>query len=1546
MTKLIKIAGHFTLFVYECMLLLLILFAFLVRLPEVQTYIAKEAADYLSVELEAKIEIDKVDIAFFDRVYLHELYVEDQYKDTLVFIDELLVDVSLIGLRNKAFVLDYVRLNNPTFSLSKKATDSSTNMQFIVDYFKKESKKEPVDFTLKVHDFEINEGVFKWDDFHKESKPYGVDFAHLSTKNINLDAHSITITKDQYDAYFNSFSLNEKSGFSLTNFTSIASFSKQGLDLKGLSILTPHSTIIADYYCMETTDYSSYNDFVDEVKLSAKLTDSDVSLKDISMFAHALEGMDADVKLSADVENTIANLAISNTTIETGSSTKISGDFKLPDFRDSLMVFEDQELKKLSVNVADVSSMRLPVSASSSYLTLPDQLMEIGFIEGESMTLSGNTERMVLSLNTLETALGELSFKTPIELSNKENFQQITLKPVAKTNRWIELSNFHLGKLIANDQFGKLNGSVGFEMEYVKEKHLKLNKMRGYLKGLNVLDYTYRHILLEKIALNVDLTKKSPKTTIDGVFYVRDPNLDLSYSGKTSFGEKIDLAVDIHLECAELARLHHAFEDRGRIAANFKMNGSGRAIKDFSGTASIDTLFYQEGEDYFSVDHLEARLSREEKRDHLIILSDLVDLELDGHANIGMVMNNIVYQASAVFPAFFTEMDPVFDPNSIFEYTVNIKNLNPVLAIFAPDFEIANNTMIDGMYNGDRNLFGLNVETSFLSYKDITYSQIYIRQEMSEGQLLALYKVGDIYYKDSIVIKDVHFTNLASNNNMDSHLLYHTNTGARSSIEWLTHIKDTSNFDLQILPSYFTVNDNNWRIEKEATLKYEEDKFKLDYVRIEREEQYIVLDGIISTDPDDELNIDINNLDLNDVAIFFIPERDVRGVANVNGSINDIFNHLRFEGSTELKDLYFDENQIGDVFFDAAYDPIIKSLKIQGDVNYREMETFAFDGAYWLEREDDKLDLKMIFNHTDISLVNAFLGDQVVTDIGGNIVGELDVKGTFNSPELNGVVDLKKGKAHLSLLGADFNYEGQLVSNADGIFINTMPVTDNEGNTGFIVGHVFHDNFSNFMYELSFNFEDHPYKRNPNDRSKPKKIDRFKVMKTRYTEESLYYGDAYLTGTANVSGMGANIDISVNAKTEKGTWVNFPMYGGGKIEEDGFIKFKSVEDELDSALVEKGIDFTGVNLALNFEVTPEAKVKLIFDDNVEDQITASGEGDLRIGLDTYGDVTLKGTYKVMDGVYNFAMGPYKQNFFIVPGGTVQWTGSPYSAILDIETYYKTNANLSVVMTDLMDNRISDNEEIYSYLKLRGDMRKPEISFDLAAPNANDAGKSVINRIRGDQEELNRQFFSLLIWRRFQPLAGQEGNVARGGSGGAALDLVSTQINSMLSKVSDDYKMNVALESDDVTGESSVEFGVTKGFMDDRLIVSGSFGVGSHASQETANQNNLIGDLRLEYLLNEKGTFRINAFNESNANTVIQNTNQGQFTQGFGINYREDFYNLRDFKAFLFIADMLRKDKQLEYRDYSRYKPIPEDRLKEAKEEEEEKIENEEETQEN
>lgn len=1535
MTKVLKILGNIILATVELVLLLLVVLAFLVRTVEFQTYAAQKGSVYLSTYLDTEVSIGKVDAVFFDRIYIDELYIEDQRQDTLGYIKELFLNVSLIGLAQSEFVLDKVGIDRAVFNLKKMEGTDDSNLQFLLDAFKSDKESSPQDFSLHLNKLSVTNSEFLFNDENSPTKTFGVDFQHLDLKTLNLSATNVEINQTDYSASINRLSFRDRSGFQLNELSTKAAFSKKGLDLTNTIINTALTSIDLPTFSLKTEDFESYKSFVDEVALLMDIQNATVSLADVAMFAPALEGMDAMVNLSGKTSAPVNRLMIEDLDLKMGVGTHITGDFILPDFSDTLGLYIDQTIDHLTVYSSDLATLRLPSQNETPFLNIPKEVHNMVYLSGDNIAAKGFIADLDLTLGGLTTGAGNLSFDGIINIKNLGGEQPITVFSKDSKRRFLTLDKFNLGKVIENKDFRNITGNIGFSLELSGSEYFKLKNLRGHVRRFEAFNYPYKNILLSKIDLGVDFSKKITETTINGLLFTRDENLDLVYKGKTIIGETIDLDIYIDVECAHLEKIHKTFKDRGELVAQFHLTGKGTTMESFSGSTVVDSLYYEEDGNAFDLAHFEATLIRDKGNDNLTIRSDILDADMEGYADLDYVFDNVLYQASQVFPAMFPELDPVFDSNSEFSYKFNIKELNPIFEVFIPELKIADSTTLSGFYKGAQNGFELDLFSDYVQYEEFRFEDITIFQELKNNELLALYMIDRFYVKDSLVIKNIHSTNIAANGFMDSHLIFHDRYNSRSNLEWYTHIFEIDGFDIDILPSYFTLNNHRWDLNEQAHINYTTNCFLIEDFLLTRKEQFIEIEGQISKVPEDRLNIDIRNFDLSDVAVLLAPENQINGRANISGEMQEVLTDFKFSGITDIQDLVIDRREIGDISFQADYDAEKEVINMLGDLFYKRSRTFKFKGDYLLNQPENNLDFTMDFNNTDIAVLNSFMDPDVVRGLSGKLRGTFDLTGTVKNPVLEGAINLDDGKATLALLGAEFKYHGKVEADEYGIYLNAMPIEDEEGNTGFLAGHIFHDNFSDMMFEFNFNFKEHPSKRNPLNRSEALKLDRFLVMKTKYSEESLYYGNAYMTGNASVSGTTDNLSVRVDAETRKGTWINFPMYGPTTIEEDGFIKFKTA-DIPDSLLEEKGIDFTGVDLSLNFKITPDARVKLIFDDNLGDEITATGSGDLIIDLDQYGDIALNGTYTVSDGDYNFVMGPYKQKFFISEGGTVQWTGSPYSATLDIETYYTTTANLAVVMTDIIENRVTDNEVIYSYLKLRGEMTKPQISFDLAAPNATEAGKTVMNRIRSDKDELNRQFFSILIWKRFQPLAGQAGREA-GAGGGAALDLVSTQINSLLSKVSDDYKMNLALDSDEMTGESSVEFGVKKEFLDDRLIVSGSFGVGNY-NQTNANQNNLISDFNLEYLLNDKGTFRINVFNQSNANRII-NQNAGLFTQGVGINYREDFHNFRDFKAFLFFSSLFSGEDRTEFQlNSQRYEPIPEEYLKkeeqEAKEEEE------------
>jgi autotransporter translocation and assembly factor TamB len=341
-----------------------------------------------------------------------------------------------------------------------------------------------------------------------------------------------------------------------------------------------------------------------------------------------------------------------------------------------------------------------------------------------------------------------------------------------------------------------------------------------------------------------------------------------------------------------------------------------------------------------------------------------------------------------------------------------------------------------------------------------------------------------------------------------------------------------------------------WEILNESDITLAEDEIHIAKFSLKRNNQYINLDGCLSRNDADKLNFKINDIDLTELAKFIGAPIEMKGMVNGWGYLSDPFEDLNYMGDASIKGLYLNNQEVGDVFVQSNWNNKSESIQLIGDLLYKGNETFAFDGSYYLEREKNNLDFNLVFDKTNIQFANAFMDPLVVNNIRGLVDGKLAVKGSIDEPEVTGKVNLIGGNAKIELLGVNFGFDGAIKSDPYGFYIDNMPVTDEEGNVGALVGAVLHDQFSNWNFDLQFDLEPRAINTNLPYNRQNVPLEKFLVLNTTYKEGDMYFGKAFVTGTANIFGFADNVEITVDVATKKGTTINFPMYGMAELKED------------------------------------------------------------------------------------------------------------------------------------------------------------------------------------------------------------------------------------------------------------------------------------------------------------------------------------------------------------------------------------------------------------
>jgi hypothetical protein len=288
-------------------------------------------------------------------------------------------------------------------------------------------------------------------------------------------------------------------------------------------------------------------------------------------------------------------------------------------------------------------------------------------------------------------------------------------------------------------------------------------------------------------------------------------------------------------------------------------------------------------------------------------------------------------------------------------------------------------------------------------------------------------------------------------------------------------------------------------------------------------------------------------------------------------------------------------------------------------------------------------------------------------------------------------------------------------------------------------------------------------------------------------------------------------------------------------------------------------------------------------------------------------MSLTGAYNLNEGSYLVSLeSVLKRKFAIEPGSTIIWNGDPLEAAIDINATYAVRASpidlIADQVTGMSEDDINGYKQRYPflvYLKLRGELSHPELSFEIQLRPEdkgilNGAVNAKLNLLNEDPSALNKQVFALLVLGRFT----QENPLQTETNGAATAvrttvgKFLSEQLNQLSSKVVPGVELNFDVQSYDdyqtggAEGRTEVDIGIKKQLFNERLTVQvgGSVDVeGEKAKQNSASD--ITSDVTLEYKMTKDGRYRLKGFRHNQYEGAIE----GQLVEtGAGVLYVRDF----------------------------------------------------------
>ncbi|MDZ7608109.1 MAG: translocation/assembly module TamB domain-containing protein [Cyclobacteriaceae bacterium] len=666
----------------------------------------------------------------------------------------------------------------------------------------------------------------------------------------------------------------------------------------------------------------------------------------------------------------------------------------------------------------------------------------------------------------------------------------------------------------------------------------------------------------------------------------------------------------------------------------------------------------------------------------------------------------------------------------------------------------------------------------------------------------------------------------------------------------------------------------------------EHEKYSINNFSIYNGDQKINFNGVLSTDPDENLFISIVNFDFENLNPLMT--KKLNGVLNGFIDVKDFFRERKIDSRLNLRDFKINDFLVGNVIAYSEYDNTLRNFDVNLDVITNGKQTMLISGKFDPGDATNQLDLEANFTSANINLIQPFYED-IISDVSGQLDGKVAIKGRLKNLVIDGRGKTNGGEFTLDYLKTHYKLDGEVVFDEHNIQFVDFKLQDHHNNEGTISGVISHNAFKELSYDFSGSMKN------------------FLVLNTTPKDNNLYYGTAYATGNLRIFGKEKVLNISATATTAPGTRFYIPLDGGGEVIKEDFINFISIQDTvaLQKRTESKKVNLAGINLNFDFDITRDAYCEIIFDVTAGDIIRGRGNGKINLQIDTKGDFNMYGDYMIEEGWYNFTLyNVINKEFQIEPSSKISWIGDPYEAILDIKANYEQLASLTPILRATQDDINLNPELSRKYpakvlLGIKGSLIAPEIEFgiDIDEYPKNAIYRNVSyethltafkNKLATDEQELKRQVFSLIILKNFS----SENAFNVGGSVEKSVsEFISNQISYWVTQFDENLIIDVDLGSLDEEAFNTFQLRMSYSFLDGRLRVTRDGGFSDAATG--TNVASVLGDWSVEYLLTNDGRLRAKIYNRTNYNTLNPEVRSASTTAGFSILHTTSFDKLKE-----------------------------------------------------
>ncbi len=639
-------------------------------------------------------------------------------------------------------------------------------------------------------------------------------------------------------------------------------------------------------------------------------------------------------------------------------------------------------------------------------------------------------------------------------------------------------------------------------------------------------------------------------------------------------------------------------------------------------------------------------------------------------------------------------------------------------------------------------------------------------------------------------------------------------------------------------------------------------------------ETYFRLDGLISENPRDVLTFTVGQLPLsvlNDfIELSFVPE----GMFNLEVRMQQLLTNPCLSLTSRVDRFALDDYAYGEIFTIGHWQSSTGHLQLNATLWDGQDTTLNLLGYYDIPDSVAPLHFELLTkNGFPLDYAHPFVKTQLY-DLQGTVdLDEFTILGSPFEPIVLGTGHFTDAGFGVDYFKTTYSFGGSITFDNDRIEFPRIRLYDQNRNFAQLYGYIYHKGLSDFRFDLQL-----------------EQARNFQLMDTRKGDNELFYGRLFLRdGVGSVNGNLDKLRLEMFATSGRGSFLKIPLEDTGGESRPDFIRFSG--EQVDRGTYKTGLkDF---EIDLNISMTPDLEVDLIFDEKVGDIIRGKGIGNISMFINESGEFTMFGEYQITEGNYLFtAQNILNKKFEVKPGGTIVWNGDPYDAQLNLNAYYPLYADISQLLQEQRTIRTPVNVN----MAMNGSLLAPKIDLSIELPSLTEGDatqiSSYLKSIQYDEQELNKQVFSLMVFNRFAPVGGfLAPNAASSGVTTSISEMISNQLNYWLGQaIGENVNIGVATNN-----FQDVNLLLSASLFDDRVVIERD-GTLIDGNGNDNGANLAIGNVSVQIKLLparnaedasivRQSELILEVFTRESLNADLNNNN---YQAGAGVFYKKDF----------------------------------------------------------